>query len=498
MEMAIHKGKQALLAAALAVLVLAGCSGPETRTPAQRDGEGAAPSREVSQEAGSSAPAEEEPPAASSSPAREAPAEEPDPGELLARWEEWETLAATGEYPWTTGRGTQNRALLEEWIQALQEGEPAVLTGLALGDTTPLVYRLEAGSQGAFCTLYYPTQEGQPREERQALAAVWNGDGFLRFEGEAGGLSLLLERIPSREPIPGYAGDGDLEGAALAAQEAGSRALLFQERLAALFMAEENRQDRYGLVLSPEEVLPAIPAMDPPMAEAQERYLAGSLYALPLHLDFSQEEYIAPDDLPGGLEGAFAFAYQKKTGQPLPWQERYPAQEVEEMVMSYYLWDREDLRQSDAYDEAAGVYRFPQGQGMGGGYWEPIVTAIQEEGDTLRLTVDQYGQPSTGEGFWLERRSLLTLQLQEDGGWRYCSNLVTYTREPPIPQVTGAESLEGVPYYRVECSRGEESSGVVFLVNGETGSPVYQIEQANGTLVPLVLEEEAELLWPAP
>ena len=64
--------------------------------------------------------------------------------------------------------------------------------------------------------------------------------------------------------------------------------------------------------------------------------------------------------------------------------------------------------------------------------------------------------------------------------------------------MTGAESLEGVPYYRVECSRGEESSGVVFLVNGETGSPVYQIEQANGTLVPLVLEEEAELLWPAP
>ena len=325
--MASHRGKRALLAAALAALVLAGCSGLETRAPAQRDGEGAAPSREISQEAGSSAPAEEEPPAASSSPAREAPAEEPDPGELLARWEEWEALAATGEYPWTTDRGTQNLALLEDWVQALQAGEPAALTGLTLGNTTPLVYRLEAGSQGVFCTLYYPTQEGQPREERQALTAVWNGDGFLRFEGEAGGFSLLLEQAPVREEAGETA---DPSALPVTWEEARERAVLLEARLST-YWAAGGSLDRSGLLLPAGEALPAVSDASP--------------------------------------------------------------------------------------------------------------------------------QPSEAEAL---------------------------------------STVDGVPCYEAAFFQEGSPTGTVILVSGETGKEAYLLEQANGTLVPLVLEEEAELLWPAP
>ena len=58
--------------------------------------------------------------------------------------------------------------------------------------------------------------------------------------------------------------------------------------------------------------------------------------------------------------------------------------------------------------------------------------------------------------------------------------------------------MDGVSCYEAAFFQEGSPTGTVILVSGETGKEAYLLEQANGTLVPLVLEEEAELLWPAP
>lgn len=149
------------------------------------------------------------------------------------------------------------------------------------------------------------------------------------------------------------------------------------------------------------------PTQDPVLVAAQTTYI-DPLYRAGLLYDFWEEEHPLPSDRL--LQYYHYGAFQIKANEA-GWRDgivvTIPAEEVEEHLARYFLFDTDTLRTDKAYQAREEAYGFLV-SGIGSG---PGVTVIEvvEEGDTLTITCEDEGK----------RRVHITIQKLPYGDWLY-------------------------------------------------------------------------------
>ncbi|MBR3952801.1 MAG: hypothetical protein IKJ82_04230 [Oscillospiraceae bacterium] len=104
----------------------------------------------------------------------------------------------------------------------------------------------------------------------------------------------------------------------------------------------------------------------------------------------------------------------------------YPADFVEELLGKYYLFSSREIKAMAGkycYDPEKDTYNMESG--YGGAYPMPRVTKIAENGKNLELWVDLH---SAVDGYHITQSSVLTVQVNDDGSWKYLSNEIFFTK----------------------------------------------------------------------
>ena len=162
-----------------------------------------------------------------------------------------------------------------------------------------------------------------------------------------------------------------------------------------------------------------------------EKFIKGGRFALNLEENYSEDNYFYDNN----AEWMFNFAYRLAQDANIVGEDTYypdyPAELVEKLISTYFLWDRETIKNHIKRNQPQeGFYRF-DGE-YGSAAIAPVLTKVEETENGLDFYLDIYCyEEETMDRYWIEQSSILGIEFSEDGTWKYVSNKIYFYRYFP-------------------------------------------------------------------
>ena len=159
-----------------------------------------------------------------------------------------------------------------------------------------------------------------------------------------------------------------------------------------------------------------------------EKFIKGGRFALNLEENYSKENYFYDNN----AEWMFNFAYRLAQDAGIVGEDtyypNYPAELVEKLISTYFLWDGENIKNHVKRNQPQeGFYRF-DGE-YGSAAIAPVLTKTEETENGMNFYLDIYCyEEETMDRYWIEQSSVLSIEFSEDGTWKYVSNKIYFYR----------------------------------------------------------------------
>ncbi len=159
-----------------------------------------------------------------------------------------------------------------------------------------------------------------------------------------------------------------------------------------------------------------------------EKYIKGERFALNLDENYSENNYFNDNN----AEMMFNFAYRLAkdagiVGEDIYYPD-YPAELVEKLISTYFLWDGEFIENHLKRNQRCeGFYRF-NGE-YGSAAISPVLTKTEKTDDGMNFYLDIYCyEEESMDRYWIEQSSVLTIRFSDEGTWKYIANKIYFYR----------------------------------------------------------------------
>ncbi len=318
--------------------------------------------------------------------------------------------------------------------EVLEENEPEIITEIV--DYIPECVRIHASGL---------TEKDEPKPED--IIGIGTVE-IKKLSGKQKEIIIPLLQEESWIERDFYEGNGREASVAFLAENGGLILIIYDEDKTAIVKKWGENEEFRKYYEAPKEVFEDISAFYEKLYESMEltnkwpltseelmpeyeKYIKRSRFALNLDENYSKDNYFVDNN----AEHMFNFAYELAEDAGIVGEDTYypdyPAELVEKLISTYFLWDEETVKNHVKRNQPQeGFYRF-DGE-YGSAAIAPVLTKTEKTENGIDFYLDIYCyEEETMDRYWIEQSSILSIEFSEDGTWKYVSNKIYFYRYFP-------------------------------------------------------------------